>query len=680
VLPSEPRSHVLLIGVDAYPEGPLQGCVNDIDVVQRLLVGKMGVERKQICRLASPHVSATVSTDVPSRPATLTNIREALTMLASDRVRPGDRVFIYYSGHGTRITVGPLGRRISREALVPVDFLGPDGANLLLFDFELNCFLRSMSSRTRAVTLVLDCCHSAGAFRDANAGTARFLPIGDVDERLISGGGNSLPEVEARGFGTDPASVGYCAVIAACQADERAKEMSLDPEGRRHGVFTWALVSCLADVHPAQLVTTTWGQIWGRLMANIAASNPFQTPLLASGSRRPILGGEDGDGDFGIPVAAKPDGSYAVGIGAIAGVGPGASLAVYGVEPPRFPPIGTALELKARLGELRVIAAAPTTGIAVVTKGGPFPDGARGRVLELTPTERLTVEVVGLLRPTIRDELARSQLIQLIDPPGTGLAANSPTGVTLSAVDEHFLLRDELNGSDGSAPLALVPADPNTVRAVLEHCVRHRMPLWFLRHVSDLSGVLSIRLLDCSDPKTFARGMGANPQDPELPEVTSHPRYAYAVREGQKCCVRVENHGPAEMGVALLNCAASGRVEHLGYESIPPQGRHIFWHQSNVGEPMIPESSQSNQIDRLVAIGSTLKGRDLKELVVDETFAEVVARFAGCRGSRDGAGRSFASGSRRPPPPPETWAATSATVILEESERPIDEEQVVAKA
>ena len=39
-----PRHHVLLIGIDAYDGGGmLSGCVNDIDVVQRLLIDRVGV-------------------------------------------------------------------------------------------------------------------------------------------------------------------------------------------------------------------------------------------------------------------------------------------------------------------------------------------------------------------------------------------------------------------------------------------------------------------------------------------------------------------------------------------------------------------------------------------------------------------------------------------------------------
>ena len=60
------RHHVLLIGIDAYDGGGmLTGCVNDIDVVQRFLVDRVGVPRAHIRRLAAPRTGAPHETDVP---------------------------------------------------------------------------------------------------------------------------------------------------------------------------------------------------------------------------------------------------------------------------------------------------------------------------------------------------------------------------------------------------------------------------------------------------------------------------------------------------------------------------------------------------------------------------------------------------------------------------------------
>ena len=160
-----PKYHVLLVGIDAYPVSELYACVNDIDAVE-LLRERAGIPVEDITRLASPHPNARHETKVAQRPATLANIRAELARLASDLVQPNDRVFIYYSGHGTRTPItGPQGA-FRCESLVPVDFKQPTGEYQLLFDFEFNRMLAAIAKRTTSVAVVLDCCNSTGATRD----------------------------------------------------------------------------------------------------------------------------------------------------------------------------------------------------------------------------------------------------------------------------------------------------------------------------------------------------------------------------------------------------------------------------------------------------------------------------------------------------------------------------------
>ena len=67
----------LLIGIDGYPGGtwvPLNGCVNDIDAIQRILIDQAGILPAQIQRLASPLPETEHETTVPTASATLANI------------------------------------------------------------------------------------------------------------------------------------------------------------------------------------------------------------------------------------------------------------------------------------------------------------------------------------------------------------------------------------------------------------------------------------------------------------------------------------------------------------------------------------------------------------------------------------------------------------------------------
>ena len=115
--------HALLIGIDRYTGfmPPLNGCVNDIDAMQRILIDRLRVAPDRIRRLASPRDGAAHEIDVPSRPATRDNILAALRNLGGEQVAREDRVFIYYSGHGTGLTVESQGVKAAREALVAVN-------------------------------------------------------------------------------------------------------------------------------------------------------------------------------------------------------------------------------------------------------------------------------------------------------------------------------------------------------------------------------------------------------------------------------------------------------------------------------------------------------------------------------------------------------------------------------
>ena len=130
----------VVIGIDGYKTmGRLRSCQNDARAVAQALVATGGYD---------PDAVVVLTDDAPERP-TLGTIRRRIAQLAR-LARPGDAIFLYFSGHG--ITNPQDGQGY----LVPID---GDVDNAVAFDWVRDTLA---ASRAGAKVLVLDTCH-AGA-------------------------------------------------------------------------------------------------------------------------------------------------------------------------------------------------------------------------------------------------------------------------------------------------------------------------------------------------------------------------------------------------------------------------------------------------------------------------------------------------------------------------------------
>jgi hypothetical protein len=296
--------HVLLVGIDAYSVKPLHGCVNDIDAIQRLLLSeRVAIPRDRIRRLASPHPRSPHDTNVDSKPATLANIRAALAELGSVKVAKGDHIFIYYSGHGSRVRIlTPDKKTFHRESLVPVDFNVLPNQCQLMLDFELNQLLQAITERTSAVTVCLDCCHSAGATRDVERDgfAARFIDS-QSEPRLAEPLAVSPEIVRAESLGGFAGSVEECQVVAACLNHEEAKEFT-GADGVTNGLLTHALVTSLSAVPGNNLRSVPWARIWQKTRADVETRNPWQHLWMAGNLARNVIAGEPVADDPGLAI------------------------------------------------------------------------------------------------------------------------------------------------------------------------------------------------------------------------------------------------------------------------------------------------------------------------------------------------------------------------------------------
>lgn len=612
------RHHVLLIGIDAYDGGGmLTGCVNDIDVVQRLLIDRVGVPREHIKRLAAPRTGTPHETDVPEELPTLANMRAALTRLGSNEVSTDDRVFIYYSGHGTQCLVADRdGRRFSREALLPKD--KKSGAEYrLFFDWELNTLIAFIASRTPALTVVLDCCCAAGATRDIASGAStsdRFWPTREV---LELSEGHAANAGAIRGVAAALGTLQRCQVVSACRDDQRARE-SIGEGTRAHGELTRALVARLMDVPIGDLADLRWGRIWRPVEAAVRDANPRQSPWLSGSFGRRVFGfGPDDYADPGFAIVQVPSG-YRVDVGTLAGVTSGAEIGVYGPDPPAFPLMGSPEDSAARQGRIRVTSAERSACAGVAVAPFVLPEAPRGRLLRAGEASRLRV-ALSVEDKNLTKTLKSSSLVELV--------GKNDAELTLGRVASRgWALVDDVHGTgetENEPVLAVIPAERlDVARSVVEHYHDYATPLRMARTCRDLPSLLRLWLLDCGD-KTIA---SETAQDPDLPELKPGEHAPYEVADGGRVAIVVENAATMTLYVSLLDCAASGRVLLLGEKGVPKRSKHVFWLNETLGDPFVASLSDDRDIgvERILAIATTRSNVSLSYLTRLQSFDDLI--------------------------------------------------------
>jgi hypothetical protein len=128
----------LLIGVDDYPDAPLESCVADALAMAEILKHHEN---------GDPNFSTQTLTSNKDE-ITRARTREALAdLFASDS--DFDLLF-YFAGHGAVSALGP--------ELVTVDYTAPSSWGVSLYDVAQ----LANSSSSHSVTIVLDCCFSGG--------------------------------------------------------------------------------------------------------------------------------------------------------------------------------------------------------------------------------------------------------------------------------------------------------------------------------------------------------------------------------------------------------------------------------------------------------------------------------------------------------------------------------------
>lgn len=640
--------HALLIGIDDYERRPLAGCVNDVEAIERWLRAHASVTHLR--KLVAPIAPRVPSDPLPTGAA----IRDAFVALAS-AAAAGDRVFVYYSGHGLRERDRAGRVAQPREALVPVDAWADDGSpSRVLWDVEINPMLQQIVARGAHLTVVLDCCHAAGVTRSTRLATG--VPLGEARALDPEELDDVAPPADAATSGhgrIDGTATDGWALVAACRDHEVAREVG--KEAASLGVFTRALLAALdTEGAGARAATIRWSELWPAIVDAVGTHNPRQNPQEHRAWGRPFLGGSRSDGDVGWRVQRSGAG-FTIDAGKVHGLVEGALVAVYGETPAVLPPVGAPEEEQVRAMLLRVVSVERSTAHAEVSGSShDLPRGARARLHALPAAARLAVRVPEGDETAAR-AIAASTLLRRASP-------DERAEVWVEASRHTYGFGDDLYDSmdpTGERGLGHVDLDEVELRVVLEHYHRYCAPLRIARD-ANFAGRLVVEVIDCSDAAVLEAMIGDDAGGvAATPEVDG----AVDVRVGGRFCVRVTSSYEQELQVALFCLEIDGRVMHIGTQAVAA-GRHTTWWsdegRGKAFSPTLPPGRRS-ACERLVAIGTTRDGVTLDHLAVPITFQMAVQVT---RTTRDG-------GAARPivmPPTqplrPERWLGAVCPVRL----------------
>lgn len=215
------ETHALIMTIGDYQAGipGLKGVVHDRESA-RSIARLLGVKDENILQFHDGQL-------------TLDGMQRAFDEL-DKRVAVGDRVFVYYSGHGSRQRVSDPEERCA-ESLVSVNGYG-------LTDAEMEARLKKLSSRAQKIIAMFDACHSGGA-------TVRGMNDAAFAPKFWSKGGEETCEkpvnVITRNLGLAARTVGSGGNNYVYIAAAQDNEISLDQPGKG-GVATQAWLACMS--------------------------------------------------------------------------------------------------------------------------------------------------------------------------------------------------------------------------------------------------------------------------------------------------------------------------------------------------------------------------------------------------------------------------------------------------
>ncbi len=324
--------YAILIGINAYPDRPLQGCVRDVQNIKTYLEGvSNSIHIQMFTATKSANPESTNPTEDPILWPTYHNATSALEK-ATTLAKAGDVVYIHYSGHGTRGTpCSEFSKKSTGDLALVLLNKGKENDVRYLWGPRLALSLKAMVDKGLVITLVLDCCFSASVYRRDDPSARFLLYDAEIDSEFLldlekgtEDGAGGLASREASMLPNWLINPDGYAILVACGPHEEALERKFD--GQMHGTLSYFLLRTLKECGGLR---KKHKDIYDHLRANFRNSAPQQNPVLYGNTSQGFFANTNSEITAStVPIIEKQDGGLELQAGRAHGVSDGDRFAL----------------------------------------------------------------------------------------------------------------------------------------------------------------------------------------------------------------------------------------------------------------------------------------------------------------------------------------------------------------
>jgi hypothetical protein len=352
----------ILIGINFYPGRPLKGAVQDVQAIKGYLESSP-VEGTPVnistftATSPSGEDAHHLPVEAPKNWPTYENVMSSLAQVG-DMARPGDVVYIHYSGHGTRRPSPGSGDKHEDGGEgagdVALVLLSDNPSRLrYLASRELAHQLKEMVEHGLHVTLVLDCCFSGsvvrhGSLNSSSIRTIEYDPAIDLmpvknlrSQESHACRPNTSPTRNSRLLPQWLINPDGYTILTACGMHERAYE--LVNGGRQHGALSFFLLQSLGQLRKTG-VHISHQSLYQHIRILFHAYWPQQNPMRYGNQDLSFFGELMSRDTVPFIPVFKKDGFLRLAAGSAHGVLEDDRYSVYPFETPEDGPSGSTVD------------------------------------------------------------------------------------------------------------------------------------------------------------------------------------------------------------------------------------------------------------------------------------------------------------------------------------------------